>query len=797
MIKNHYKSYNKETNPNATFYVEDQIVVDLFPYKVKNRNLFYFRDHPKNLHPDSDEYNEYWYNFLENCIEGKWIQDEDGTWVYMTPKLFYYINYVYILNKKRKRIHPDLCDLEWIYFSYFLGLDGFSGFEDDDKYTCHRLVGRHFQSLDATLSPEERNRHKLSPIEYEKIPKSCYNKEGELKEYVHPWHYLTRTYLIDDPRDRPLGRALYDNQRRNTIILGARGIRKSFSVYMGDYLHEWTFNGIRSMDNIGDINNPLLFAMTSGKADPLDRTIKNIRGFYDSQPGKYKYEDGEQSDYMGPFYKNYQGKLGVGGQFQHVVKGVNNTIDLWGSTCQFSVLTPNNTRVSAGDRFRRIYIEEVGFIPYIEEVFTSNVDSVKLEGDHVGSWIATGTGGSMEDIKGSKKIFENPIPYDVFEIPNYWKNPDKRISLFIPAQYQKRDYDDGNGFIMLKEATEAILKERKLWSETLDSNSVSEKIMYNPIIPDEMLIPNAQSVLPKKEAQLRLSDIESQDIDKRFTNVGSLVYDKSHPQGVRFDKDLSRKLSPIIEYNVDFAKQDRSGAFLMYESPPNGIIPDNMYWVIYDPAAKSGEGTSMHSVLVYKHFLSKDGKNFRDTFVAEWIGRYPTLDENYDMVIRIARYYNARIYPETNVAGFVDWCRTNKYHSLLQPDNYRLKREINPNSRRGHYKVGFQMDSRTKWWALQRLNDWLIEVKSRDPETGMPESRNIDYIYSKRLLNEIIYYNESDNFDHISSALGAMILINDLEAYKPKSEDEILENSPVVRYADVKSKRRTSSFMKF
>jgi hypothetical protein len=86
----------------------------------------------------------------------------------------------------------------------------------------------------------------------------------------------------------------------------------------------------------------------------------------------------------------------------------------------------------------------------------------------------------MVAIKGSKTMFEKPKAFDIFGIPYYWKNPSKEISLFIPAQYQKRDLDDGNGFIYLDLATERILKEREYWFENLDSVNAAARVMYTP-----------------------------------------------------------------------------------------------------------------------------------------------------------------------------------------------------------------------------------------------------------------------------------------------------------------------------
>lgn len=610
----HESLYSKSDNPGAIYELDGKKFVDLFPYKIRGRDRFYFRDHPKNIPPDSFEYRKYWGEFAKHCIEGKWIKDEAGTWVYMMPKLFYYINYVTIPDSKRRIIFPDLCDLEWIYFTYFLCIDGFSGFEDDDKYTCNYLIYRYNRSKDTNLSKIEREEYELDVIDMESIPDNCISKEtGEYKEYVNPWEYLTRTYLIDDPRG-PLGQPLYNNSRSNGIILGSRVCRKSFTTYLGDFNHEWTFGGVTRVENMKYCKNPLLFAMGAGTASQINRTLKNVRAFYDSQPGSYVNKiNPDEPKYMGPFYKNYQGSLSTGKEFQHIVKdSQGKKVEIFGSTCQVSALTPDRTKLGAGDRFRRIYIEEVGFIPYIEDVINANEDSIKIGDEIVGSWIATGTSGDLEAIRGPKKIFENVKAYRVFGIPNYWKNMSKEIGFFIPTTYQDRKYEDSDGFVNIKLAAHNIMKQRAKKSKSSDSVKYLSHIMFNPVEPDEMLIPNTSSVLPKAEAMVRLSEIEEDNLDRLVKNVGTLEFDIKEPYGVRFDKDMEGKLNPIDYYVYDSKKIDSRGAFKMYESPPP-IIPKNMYWVVYDPAAQDGEGTSNHALIVYKHRLSSDGRNWTDT----------------------------------------------------------------------------------------------------------------------------------------------------------------------------------------
>ena len=111
----------------------------LFPYQIRSRNNFYLRDHPEKLNPETPVYKKYWNTQLKYIIEGRWINDE-GRWVYMMPKLYFFINYARIYDEDRHVIYPRLRDIEWIIFSYFMGLDGFSGFEGDEEFTCNYLI---------------------------------------------------------------------------------------------------------------------------------------------------------------------------------------------------------------------------------------------------------------------------------------------------------------------------------------------------------------------------------------------------------------------------------------------------------------------------------------------------------------------------------------------------------------------------------------------------------------------------------------------------------------------------------
>jgi hypothetical protein len=385
-------------------------IVDLFPYKIKNRKAFLRTDHPVNLHPESEAFEDYWMARLKEYIEGEWIND-NGTWVFFPPKLNYYVNYLFIEDDERNPIHPWLRDVEWITFSYLLCVDGFSGFMNDDEYTCNVLVKQY-------------NDGTINEVDVKRLDKHCRKPDGSLKEYINAWTYLTRHYLIDSPAEHPLGLPLYENNPYNGQIFSGRGVGKSLCVFVGDFCHEWCFSGVKYMEDIDKVNRRYLFAMACGDARPLSRSIKNVESALTKMPGNYRFPvtNGKTiPPYMGPFYKQTQGSWRMQSEVNHVVKRADNTTEILGSSVQTMVLDIGRTKVAAGDRFRRIYLEEAGFLKNLIDIHKANKDSLRVGRRRVGSSIMTGTGGDMEAIRQPKRMFESPAAYDIFGIPNYWK----------------------------------------------------------------------------------------------------------------------------------------------------------------------------------------------------------------------------------------------------------------------------------------------------------------------------------------------------------------------------------------
>jgi len=743
-------------------------------YDMKKRENFYQRDHPKNLHYLSDKSEEYWKAFEKKSVEGLWINDE-GVWVYMMPKLFFYINYVTIFDKRKninKIVQPELSSVEWTIFSYLMCMDGFSGFEDDERYTCNYVVGKIQHNEDIKNKDEELY---IPFFELERLPPYVKNKDGEYKKYIDPWEYLTRVYLHDDPLGKPLGMAAYDNSLTDGIILGARAVAKSYCIFSGDFSHEWTFGGIKRIEDIGKANATNIFAAASSNIIPLLKSLRHVRGFLEKQPGRFIFPEEDKPDYGGPFYRLTIGKLGTGGTIENIVKNKNNKIRLEGPKLYINTLSVDKKNVGAGDRTKRIYIEEFGFLSYAKDVYNANKDSLKIGETKSGNAIMLGTSGEMGAIQEPKEMFENPEGFQVFGIPNYWKNPHKKIALFLPATMKYRDLNDENGNIEYAKILSYQLKLREEEAKNSDSDTLASEVAFNPLVPDEMLIPSGFSILPKLEAQKQIADIDSFDWDKKLTTYGELIEDSSKKTGIAFINDPhgESKVVDTLKYDIN---SDLTSTFRFIEHPVDDS-PDGLYYVIYDPVRNKGQGTSLNGLIVVKGMITGNPRNFEDNIVACRFWRDYNLDDSYERVVTIARYYNAQIFPERTVPGFNDYCERKKFTRLLVPEPQSILKNLGFTYK--HYVHGFDMNNeKLKFWCLDKLSQFLKECSDFDKdENGFCTKRKINYFFFKGILEEIKMFNYAGNFDAISVMLGWMLLRGELQegisVSKKKEEDDI------------------------
>lgn len=169
------------------------------------------------LHPDDPAYITVWRRIKKLIVEGM-FGVESGGYRYAPPSLMTYKN-LFLLedtdaNKQTTYIQPQISDLEWEIFYGLLEAEGFSGFYEDEKYTCDHAI-LDYDENDVTTHPE-----------YYEL--RFFNSKGKLKQYISPREYIKMLH------EKPQGAPLYFNEAKNFSILGCHHPDSKVRMYNGN-----------------------------------------------------------------------------------------------------------------------------------------------------------------------------------------------------------------------------------------------------------------------------------------------------------------------------------------------------------------------------------------------------------------------------------------------------------------------------------------------------------------------------------------------------------------------------------
>src|SRR5690606_24067435 len=165
--------------------------------------------------PLSIKYQNFWIHTIKRKqIEGHWVE-HNNEWKWIPGPVFQYVNLWRIEMKKKeggakgKVIgKPNLRDLEWIKGYVHAVSRGFSGFKDDDEYSCHRIL----------INPD---RDQILFTLPKQVKDTLYNSKGEFKKYKPVLEYLYQYF------DKCLGKPYYYNFATNVMEIGARNYGKT------------------------------------------------------------------------------------------------------------------------------------------------------------------------------------------------------------------------------------------------------------------------------------------------------------------------------------------------------------------------------------------------------------------------------------------------------------------------------------------------------------------------------------------------------------------------------------------
>lgn len=350
-----------------------------------------------------------------------------------------------------------------------------------------------------------------------------------------------------------------------------------------------------------------------------------------------------------------------------------------------------------------------------------------------------------------KDMFYNPDGYNCLGFENIWDSTptDKLCGFFVP-QYTNLDTrdDDGNriymdddGNTITKPSLEFILDERrKVISTATNTTAIDRYVAERPITPQEAMLEFNGNIFPKKELQEQLGLIRTNTQLQNHKQVGDLIFDESGSI-----KWIPKKHGDVTKYPLG-KDDDPTGSIVIWEHPAKDATA-GLYIIGVDPYDHDQSGTnSLGSSIVYKRF--QNFEEYYDIIVAEYTGRPATAEEYYENLRKLALYYNARIMYENERKGLFPYF-TAKHCDYLLADQPDIINDIVSNSKVQRRK-GCHMNKQIKQWGEGMIKEWLNEEYA-------PGKKNLTRILSEPLLEELISYNDTGNFDRVMALMQVMI----------------------------------------
>ena len=422
-----------------------------------------------------------------------------------------------------------------------------------------------------------------------------------------------------------------------------------------------------------------------------------------------------------------------------------------------------------GKRCKLALWEEAGSFSGLDTAWNIFRKSIE-DGSYVfGTAVAFGTGGSVnqKDLEALENLFYSPTGYNIYEIPNvYDKNVEGTKCGFFAPSYLNREgcYDENGNSDIIKALVEIIIHRLKVKYGTSDSSALTQAKAEDPITPVEAFLRTNTTVFPVADIKDYLTDIipnQENFISQHY--VGDLTYSGD---GVswRLNSDIEvLRTYPIREVDI-------RGGLEMYERPKKdseGKVPYGRYIIGLDPV-DSDSGTSLYSFFVFDLWA--------DTIVAEFTGRRPTANENHELALRTAIYYNAKINYENNLKGlYAYFDNRHKLQYLMEtPSILRDQNLVKQSFSIGNKSLGTPANKMVNTWARKLLADWMLERHNitekevvmsaeKEDDVDIPEIK-LRTIRSIGLLREASQWNKDGNFDRVS-AMG-MVMIAREELYK-------------------------------
>ena len=401
-----------------------------------------------------------------------------------------------------------------------------------------------------------------------------------------------------------------------------------------------------------------------------------------------------------------------------------------------------------------IFFEEMGAFPNLLGIYDTVRHGME-EGDYTyGLAFLVGTSDNKDsNFESAKTLLYNPTGNNIYAIRNVYDKPKQgnpTFGYFFPAYLNRKGCYNKDGVSDIVIALKQILMARyKSKYNSTDPNQVLRLISEMPITPAEAIIKVKNAFFPVTALTERLQQL---DLDpKAFDDIyiGNLTLTGNEVKFTPSDD------TPIRKYGVD---NRTKGAIEIYEMPQknsSGRTYDNRYIIGHDPVDNDeAESTSLSSTFVLDLYT--------DRIVAEYTGRMPFADDNFEIVRLLCLFYNGKCLYESNKKGiFAYFQKMQCTHLLADTPEYLRDKQMIKYSSFGSNAKGVNATAAINNYANGLIRDWLLKpvptIVTEDGEEKEIIVSNLYFLRGRALLEELIAFDPVRNFDRIR-ALGMLML---------------------------------------
>lgn len=411
--------------------------------------------------------------------------------------------------------------------------------------------------------------------------------------------------------------------------------------------------------------------------------------------------------------------------------------------------------------------EEFGSFPNGEDAWMTAKALAEQGGVKFAMQTAWGTGGEQgPGIAAMDKIFNDPELYQCLAFENCWEDGllPRPHGFFFPVWANMTKYMDkwGNTDHAVAKAHWDYERERARGG----SNLLMDKLIAEyPYTPMEALMRLNRNPFPVAKLQKQLRLVDSNPDIKGVLKNGEFEIDEGK---VKFK--LNPKLDPVDHYPH---KTDEilNGAVTLFEAPLKdnfGKVPDNLYYIIADCfQVDTDQATDWNSLGAYAVYKKKNNlfPTEDDILVAWYAGRPAKARDFHRNVFMAARFYNAIVQTEIKGGGndLLNFAKDNGFTNYCgeRPTVFNHDKEFKKTSGKQFF---VRIEESNKPEILQKFADWLLTeraLKIVGDETQYV--LNLEKIYWRGLLEELIKYHPDGNFDRLSCMLVLMMTLQEAE----------------------------------